>query len=187
MLITNPFSPPFQQKMQVCLSMPCLKLLICLATADMSLRMPDFYLWRMQNWLKTLNWQIIIFGHACRFVCFLQSIIKLVNEGRKFFSFFQPVFPADICCIHSWLAGLLQSPCLSRNQLLLQISKSGGHLWNLLLIYPSLEFIDCTVTFRYNLWLRVSLFTMSTVPSGLLCKWWAWTQSLFAQCAENPN
>lgn len=115
---------------------------------------------------------------------FFSPIIKLVNKCRIFFSFFQPMFPADLCCIHSLLAGLLQGPCLSRYQLLMQISKSWGHLWNLLLIYPSLGFIDCTVIFRYNLWLRVSLFTMSTAASSSLCRWWSWTQRVFLHSVQ---
>lgn len=118
----------------------------------MSLSMPDLSLWWMQNWLKTLHWQIIIFGHACWFMYSLYSYHQAGDEVQKILPFFQPTFPADICCIHYWLTGLLQGPCLSRNQHLMQISKSWGHLWNLLLIYPSLGFIDRTVVFRYNLW-----------------------------------
>lgn len=148
----------------------CLRLLIYLAPAHMSLSMPDFNLWWMRNWLKTLCCQIIIFGHACRFMFSFVLSSGLWASAENFSHFFQPVFPADICCIHSWLTGLLQGPCLSGNQLLTQISKSWGHLWNLLLIYPSLVFIDCTVIFRYNLWLRVSLFIISTAASSSLCK-----------------
>lgn len=43
--------------------------------------------------------------------CMLIHVFSLVLSSswwkktcRKLFVFFQPIFPADICCIHSWLA-----------------------------------------------------------------------------------
>lgn len=121
--------------------------------------------------------------------CMLIHVFSLVLLSSCWTSTeFFLIFLARVSSRH-FLHPLLAGRCTSRSMRIQKsalhaISKSWGHLWNLLLIYPSLGFIDCTVIFRYHLWLRVSLFTMSTAASSSLCKWWAWTQRVFLHSVQ---